>query len=73
MEHIKKAGGIEIFSECGGRGVCGSDIIRIESGLDSLSPLSNAEKKFQKQGKLKKNQRLACQAKVIEDKKDIVN
>jgi len=72
MEHIKKAGGIEIFSECGGRGVCGSDIIRIESGLDSLSPLSNAEKKFQKQGKLKKNQRLACQAKVIKDKKDII-
>ncbi|MBN1299220.1 MAG: DUF4445 domain-containing protein, partial [Actinobacteria bacterium] len=72
MEHIKKAGGIEIFSECGGIGVCGSDIVRIESGLDLLSPLSISEQKFLKKGKLKKNQRLACQAKIIDDKNDIV-
>jgi len=71
LEHIKRLDGAEISSECGGRGKCGLDIIRIEKGGGSLSDLSDAEKKFIKQGKLKSGQRLACQAVVKDSSKDI--
>ena len=71
LDHIKRIGGIEISSECGGRGVCGLDIVRIEQGYQSLSPLSTSEQKFLEQGKLKRGQRLSCQAKVIDGTKDI--
>ena len=30
LEHIRRIGGVEIDSECGGRGKCGKDIVRIE-------------------------------------------
>jgi len=71
LDHIKKIGGVEISSECGGRGICGLDIVRIEQGYDSLSDLSVTEQKFLKQGKLKSGQRLACQASVIDGLRDI--
>jgi len=71
LDHIKKIGGVEISSECGGRGVCGLDIVRIEQGSDSSSDLSTYEQKFLKQGKLRRGQRLACQAKVIDGSRNI--
>jgi len=71
LEHSKIIGGIEIDSECGGNGICGKDIIRVEEGAESLSSFSDPEKSFLKKGKLKSNQRLACQATVTKDNKDI--
>ena len=71
LEHIKKIGKVEIDSECGGKGICCKDIIRVDEGKESLSKLSNIEKKFLKYGKLKPNHRLACQAIVTKDTKDI--
>ena len=71
LDHIKRIGGVEISSECGGRGVCGLDVVRIEQGYKSLSPLSTSEQKFFDQGKLKRGQRLACQARIIDDARDI--
>lgn len=71
LEHIKKIGSIEIDSECGGKGICGKDVVRIEEGAGSLSSISKSEKKFLKQGKLNSSQRLACQAIVTKDSKDI--
>lgn len=71
LEHIKMIGGIEIDSECDGRGICGRDIVRIEEGVESLSDISDSEKSFLDQGKLKSNQRLACQTIVTKDNKDI--
>jgi len=52
--------GIEIPSECGGRGLCGKCRVRVE-GKDVLNPRTEAEKNF----KLGKDERLACQARVI--------
>ena len=52
--------GIEIPSECGGRGLCGKCRVRVE-GKDILSPRTEAEKSF----KLGKDERLACQARVM--------
>ncbi len=71
LEHIKKIGSIEIDSECGGKGICGKDVVRIEEGAESLSSISKSEKKFLKQGKLNSSQRLACQTIVTKDSKDI--
>ena len=71
LEHIRQTGGIEIDSECGGEGICGRDAIRLEKGAESLTELTDTEKKFLKQGRLKPGQRLACQARIAEDKQDI--
>ena len=52
--------GIEIPSECGGRGLCGKCRVRVE-GEGILGPRTEAEKSF----KLGRNERLACQARVL--------
>ena len=72
LEHMRKISGVEIDSECGGKGICGMDMVRVEEGSEYLNDLTDSEKKFLKQGKLKKGQRLACQAKVTDDKKGII-
>jgi len=71
LEHIREIGGVEIDSECGGQGICGRDVIRIEEGEECLSEKTAIEQKFFKKGMLASRQRLACEAKVTEDKKDI--
>jgi len=60
LDHARKLG-IEISSECGGKGICGDCIVRIERGEEALCPKTDAEKSF----KLKEDERLACQAKVV--------
>jgi uncharacterized 2Fe-2S/4Fe-4S cluster protein (DUF4445 family) len=62
---------VEISSECGGQGACGKDIIRIERGVASLSEPTEIEKKLSRNGGLKPDQRLACQAKIADDTSDI--
>jgi len=63
LEAARKLG-VEIISECGGRGLCGKCVIRIEKGEESLNSPTEIEKKFN----LGKNERLACQAEIIGDK-----
>lgn len=71
LEHIRRIGGVEIDTECGGQGICGRDIIRVEQGLEYLTEMSDVEKHFLEQDKLKPGQRLACQARVAGDEEDI--
>ncbi|GAH75006.1 unnamed protein product, partial [marine sediment metagenome] len=52
--------GIEIPSECGGRGLCGKCKVRVE-GKEALTPRTEIEKSF----KLGRDERLACQARVL--------
>lgn len=52
--------GIEISSECGGRGLCGKCRVRVE-GKEALTPKTEIEKSI----KLDRDERLACQAKVL--------
>ena len=52
--------GIEIPSECGGKGLCGKCKVRIE-GENALNLKTEIEKSF----KLDKDERLACQAKAM--------
>lgn len=72
FQHIRRIGGVEIDSECGGKGVCGRDVIRIETGLSSLSPVTRAERRLLGQSKIGRGQRLACQARVIDSGQDII-
>ncbi|MBN1444944.1 MAG: DUF4445 domain-containing protein [Candidatus Omnitrophica bacterium] len=71
LEHIRRAGGIEINSECGGQGRCEKDLIRVEKGLSSLTKITPAEQKFLDRAKLTPGYRLACQARVARDDSDI--
>jgi uncharacterized 2Fe-2S/4Fe-4S cluster protein (DUF4445 family) len=66
LQHIRRLGGVEIDSECGGRGVCGKDVIRVERGAAGLTPLTEAELRLLEAGGLKPGQRLACQARIAE-------
>jgi uncharacterized 2Fe-2S/4Fe-4S cluster protein (DUF4445 family) len=65
LQHIRRIGGVEIDSECGGQGVCGRDVIRLERGLSSLSKVTEAERRLLGPDKIEHGQRLACQARVI--------
>jgi len=59
LEHAH-ALGVEIASECGGRGTCGRCVVRIEKGAEALSERTESEKKHS----LGPDERLACQARV---------
>jgi len=72
LEHIRRIGGVEIDSECGGQGICGKDIIRVERGSGALTELTDVERRFLETGELRAGQRLACQARVTGDTEDIV-
>ncbi|MFQ6096027.1 MAG: 2Fe-2S iron-sulfur cluster-binding protein, partial [Candidatus Bathyarchaeia archaeon] len=53
--------GLDIQSLCGGRGVCGKCRVILRSGIGSISPISNVEKRFLSESELKNGFRLACQ------------
>jgi uncharacterized 2Fe-2S/4Fe-4S cluster protein (DUF4445 family) len=71
LGHIRLIGGVEIDSECGGRGDCGQDVIRLERGSASLTEVTAAELRLLGRNKLEHGQRLACQAKVADIGQDI--
>lgn len=59
---------VKIHAECGGIGTCGKCIVRIEQGEENLNEPTQIEQSFD----LKEKERLACQARVVRDKSDIV-
>jgi uncharacterized 2Fe-2S/4Fe-4S cluster protein (DUF4445 family) len=65
-DHALKLG-ILIPSACGGLGQCGKCIVRVDRGLASLAPKTPAEQGFP----LGKEERLACQARVLSKEQDI--
>lgn len=60
LEHARRVG-VEIASECGGQGVCGRCVVRIDRGGAALNPPTQTEKEFN----LGKSERLACQARIV--------
>jgi 2Fe-2S ferredoxin len=60
LYHIGEAG-IDWMHACGAKGRCTTCKIRIVAGEGHLSPLSGPEIRFQTEGRLKNNERLACQ------------
>lgn len=66
LDHARRLG-VEMASECGGQGKCGRCLIRIEKGSHCLNEKTEEEKKHS----LGKEERLACQARVINPTADI--
>lgn len=54
--------GIDWMHACGKKGRCTTCKIIVLEGAENLSPLTEAEQKFAEQGRLKKQERLSCQA-----------
>ena len=71
LQHVRRIGGVEIDSECGGRGTCGRDVIRVDQGAESLTEPTDVERRLLEQGGLDPGQRLACQARVADAARDI--
>jgi len=65
-EHAWKLG-IQLPSACGGRGQCGKCVVRVDRGTESLEPKTATERGFP----LAEDERLACQARVMSDDRDI--
>jgi len=66
LDHIREIGGIEIDTDPG------EDVVRISQGSGMLGPLSDYEDKMLADGRLKPDQRLASQAKVISDSEGVI-
>ncbi|MBI4912363.1 MAG: (2Fe-2S)-binding protein [Acidobacteria bacterium] len=55
-------GALPLTHRCGGHARCGTCILTVESGAESLSPVGAAEARVLKILKAKEGQRLGCQA-----------
>lgn len=53
---------IDWMHACGAKGRCTTCKLIIHEGLENLSPINTLEQKFADLGRLKQNERLACQA-----------
>jgi ferredoxin len=52
---------LDLGSECGGHGKCGADVIRILTGAEALSDITEAERKHLSPDQLASGVRLGCQ------------
>ena len=67
LEYMQEMG-VNINAFCGGRGECRACLVKVERGIEHLSPLTDLEKEFIR----KPDQRLACQARVLREDVEIV-
>lgn len=56
------AAGQDWMHACGGKGRCTTCKCIVASGMENISPPSAPEQRYQAQGALKNDERLACQA-----------
>jgi ferredoxin len=57
---------LDVLKECGGRGMCATCHIYVQSGMESLSPISRREQRtLGVITSCKPNSRLACQSRVM--------
>lgn len=58
--------GVRLEDECGRRGECDSCAVRVKSGAEFLSEITEKEKKQLTAKRRKNGERLACQAKIVQ-------
>ncbi len=58
---------IDWMHACGAKGRCTSCKMIVEAGISKLSALTPPEKQYLKEGKLRSNERLSCQARATGD------
>lgn len=56
---------VDWMHACGKKGRCTTCKMIVTSGMENLSPLTEREEVFRNSGRLKTNERLSCQAKLI--------
>lgn len=66
LQHLH-ANQLDWMHACGGKGRCTTCKVIIISGNENFQSLTVAEKRYFKEGALKTNERLACQAKLKGD------
>lgn len=64
--------GLDWMHACGGKGRCTTCKVQIIEGLEQMSPLSHAERKYREQRLLNNDERLSCQLIVKGDIKLVV-
>jgi len=63
LQHVQE-NALDWMHACGGKGRCTTCKVIILQGIESLEPKTQAELKYEKQGLLTWNERLACQVKI---------
>ncbi len=59
---------LDVLKECGGRGMCATCHIYVQSGMEALTPINRREQRtLEVITSCKPNSRLACQSRVIAD------
>ena len=66
LQHLQDAQ-TDWMHACGGKGRCTTCMVQIVKGLENLEPKTSFENKYESQGIIQYNERLACQAKIIGD------
>lgn len=59
--------GLDWMHACGGKGRCTTCKVRVLSGMENLTPISPAEKRYQQQQLLGQEERLSCQVRATHD------
>lgn len=57
--------GVKLPEKCNSRAECNECAFMIKEGMDSLSPVTDAEREFLGEERLSANERLACQARIV--------
>lgn len=65
--HCLLQSGLDWMHACGGKGRCTTCKVKILSGMENLTPLSPAEKRYREQQLLGAEERLSCQIRVTHD------
>ncbi|MCY7272592.1 MAG: 2Fe-2S iron-sulfur cluster binding domain-containing protein [Phormidesmis sp. CAN_BIN44] len=59
---------LDVLRECGGRGMCATCHVYVQSGMEALSPINRREQRtLEVITSCKTNSRLACQARVLQN------
>ncbi|NBT58427.1 hypothetical protein EBT16_06550 [bacterium] len=59
--------GLPVASSCSAEAVCGKCVMKVHSGSQNLSPLSEHEQKILVRDKRDSNQRISCMVRVLGD------
>ncbi len=61
-----QAAGHDWLHACGGKGRCTTCRVQVQAGAELLSPPTLAELRYQAAGRLRPDERLTCQARLLE-------
>src|SRR5688572_3711802 len=66
LHHVQE-NALDWMHACGGKGRCTTCKVVVLKGVENLEPKTEAELRYENQGLIMSNERLACQVKIIGD------